>query len=107
IANVFLCRNERDSVFKTGLRGNPLILWGVLVEILLILAIDYTPWGQALFGTAPLPLSVWLIAIGFGAFLGFWKKCASVWCAAMRRGWLQNRPDRTNYCTGSTRRAML
>ena len=69
VVNVFLCRSERDSLFTTGLTGNPLILWGVLVEGLLILAIDYTPWGNALFGTAPLPFAVWWIAGVFGALL--------------------------------------
>ena len=35
------------------------------MEILLILSIDYTPWGNALFGTAPIPLAVWLFIIPF------------------------------------------
>ena len=82
VVNVFLCRSDRDSLFKTGLRGNPLILWGVLVEVALILGIDYTPWGNALFGTAPLPLGVWLIAISFGVLL---------WILEEMRKWLVRR----------------
>ena len=50
--------SERDYLCKTGITGNPLILWGVLVELLIIFAIDYTPWGNALFGTAPLPPAI-------------------------------------------------
>ena len=61
--------SERDYLCKTGITGNPLILWGVLVELLIIFAIDYTPWGNALFGTAPLPPAIWLIAGFFSALM--------------------------------------
>jgi magnesium-transporting ATPase (P-type) len=65
VANVFLCRSERRSLFFRGMFGNKLILAGVATEILLILLIAYTPWGNALFGTAPLPLSVWIFILPF------------------------------------------
>ena len=32
---------------------------------MLIALIDYTPWGNALFGTAPIPAAVWLFIIPF------------------------------------------
>jgi magnesium-transporting ATPase (P-type) len=65
IANVFICRNPRESVFRIGLLSNKLILAGIAVEIALILLIDYTPVGNAMFGTAPIPLAVWLFALPF------------------------------------------
>ena len=65
IANVFLCRSDRRSAFAFGLFSNKLILAGIAAEIALILLIDYTPWGNALFGTAPIPLAVWLFIIPF------------------------------------------
>jgi calcium-translocating P-type ATPase len=79
IVNVFLCRSDRDSLFKTGLMGNPLILWGIVVEVLLILAIDYTPWGNALFGTAPLAPGVWLCAGAFGVLLWGMEELRKLW----------------------------
>ena len=63
VVNVFLCRSSTRSVFATGLRGNPLILWGVALETGLILLIVYTPWGQAVFGTAPVAMSTWLFML--------------------------------------------
>ena len=45
--------------------SNRLILAGIATEILLIALIDYTPWGHALFGTAPIALAVWLFIIPF------------------------------------------
>ena len=52
IANVFICRSARESVFRMGLLINKLILAGIAVEIVLVLLINYTPWGNAVFGTA-------------------------------------------------------
>jgi magnesium-transporting ATPase (P-type) len=49
--------------------GNPLILWGVLLEIALILVIDYTTWGNVIFGTAPISGRVWLFVLPFAAGL--------------------------------------
>lgn len=65
VVNVFLCRSSVQSVFSRGLLGNRLILWGVLLEAVLILLINYTPWGNAALGTAPLPLEAWLFMLPF------------------------------------------
>lgn len=65
IANVFLCRDERRSAFTFGLFSNKLIIVGIAAEIALITLINYTPWGNSLFGTAPIPLSVWLFILPF------------------------------------------
>ncbi len=65
IANVFLCRSERESVRSRGFFSNKLILAGIAAEITLIALIDYTPWGNVLFGTAPIPAVVWLFIIPF------------------------------------------
>jgi calcium-translocating P-type ATPase len=69
IVNVFLCRSETRAVWVTGVRGNRLILWGVLLEVALILAIDYTALGNAIFGTAPISGLVWLSMVPFAAAL--------------------------------------
>jgi calcium-translocating P-type ATPase len=67
VVNVFLCRSSTRSVFSTGLFGNPLIICGVITEIALLLLINYTPWGNALLGTAGIGEQVWLFVIPFGA----------------------------------------
>jgi len=67
VVNVFLCRDPSASIFTVGLLANRLILLGVAVEIALILAIVYTPWGQSIFGTAALPLEAWLFMLPFAA----------------------------------------
>jgi hypothetical protein len=42
-----------------------MLLWGVLTEVGLILLIDYTAWGNRLFGTAPIAGEVWLFVVPF------------------------------------------
>ncbi len=67
VVNVFLCRSERESGFAAGVRRNRLILLGLVVEIGLILLIDYTSFGQRWFGTAPIDSAVWLFVLPFAA----------------------------------------
>ena len=70
IVNVFLCRSASRSVFSTGFLGNRLILWVVALEIVLVLAINYTPLGNLLLRTSPLGARIWLFIIPFaGAML--------------------------------------
>lgn len=66
VINAFLCRHPTESVFRSAWFGNPLLLLGIAVEISLILVIIYTPWGNSLFGTAPIGLDIWLYVIPFG-----------------------------------------
>ena len=56
VANVFACRSDHLSVFKLGWRTNPLIVWGIFTELIILALITYTPIGNEIFGTRPLPL---------------------------------------------------
>jgi sodium/potassium-transporting ATPase subunit alpha len=55
------------SVFSTGFFGNRLIVLGVLLEIILALAINYTSVGNWLLDTAPVLGELWLLLIASGA----------------------------------------
>ena len=65
IVNVFLCKTPGRSVFSVKLFDNKIILCGIALEVLLILSIDYTSWGNRLFGTLPIAAEVWLFIIPF------------------------------------------
>jgi sodium/potassium-transporting ATPase subunit alpha len=68
VANVFACRSANLSVFTIGWLTNPLIYWGIAVELMLLALISYTPVGNNLFGTGPLPL--WIFGpLALGAFV--------------------------------------
>jgi magnesium-transporting ATPase (P-type) len=66
IVNVQLCRSRTTSVSSVALFSNRLINAGIVTELAVILLIDYTAAGNALFGTAPIPVSAWLIVLPFG-----------------------------------------
>jgi magnesium-transporting ATPase (P-type) len=70
VVNVFACRHPSASVLRFGLATNPLLLFGIGVEIVLILLVVYTPLGNAAFGTAPLPLQPWVLMIVLGLAFG-------------------------------------
>jgi magnesium-transporting ATPase (P-type) len=65
VVNVLLCRSRRTSLLARPLFGNRLIWGGVAAEVALILLIDYTGPGQALFGTASIGIEVWLLLVPF------------------------------------------
>jgi sodium/potassium-transporting ATPase subunit alpha len=69
VANGFVCRSPRASIFSLGMFTNRLLLVGMLVAISLQLAIVYSPFGQKIFGTAALPLTAWLFAMSFALLL--------------------------------------
>ena len=60
VANVFACRSDRLSAARSGWFSNPVILWGIAIELTLLAAITYTPTGHEIFGTSPLP--PWIFA---------------------------------------------
>ena len=62
VVNVFLCRHPTRSVFAMDLACNPLLLWGIALELGLIALIAFMPWGNAIFGTAPIGIEAFAAA---------------------------------------------
>ena len=67
VANVQMCRSPSRSIFSGSVVENRLITLGIVTELALILLIDYTPVGRALFGTAAIDYTVWLFCLPFVA----------------------------------------
>jgi sodium/potassium-transporting ATPase subunit alpha len=82
VVNVFACRHPVVSAWRIRLTSNPLLLIGIAAEIVLLLLIVYTPIGNAAFGTAPLPASVWTLAVALGIGFGLLEEL---------RKWLRRR----------------
>lgn len=83
-----VCRSPAGSVSAPGLLGNRLLLAGVAVEIALIVLIDYTAWGNAIFGTSPIAAGVWLYVIPF-AFTMLAREEVRKWIFRSGRSWPQ------------------
>jgi magnesium-transporting ATPase (P-type) len=78
VANVFACRSETRPVTAKGILSNRLLVAGVVIELLVIAGIDYTPWGHRIFGTAAIGWTPWAVALPFAAALlgldALWKR---------------------------------
>jgi calcium-translocating P-type ATPase len=84
--NVFLCRSERHSALGRGLLGNRLILAGIAGELALLLLIAYTPAGNALYGTAPVGIGVWLFALPCALLMLALEELRKAWLGRRDRG---------------------
>ena len=80
VANVFVCRHPREPFWRLPLFANRMLLFGIGSELALLLAIVFTPLGQAVFGTAPLAASVWLIGAGLALLLAVAEESRKAWC---------------------------
>lgn len=65
MANGLTCRSAKESLSKIGILTNKYLLIGIVLEILLVLAIIYTPPLQHIIGTTALTLVDWLILLPF------------------------------------------
>ncbi len=63
--NVFACRTERESVFKTGFFRNRFILLSIFIEAALMLILIYTPYLSDTFGFHPVTLWDWAPLLAF------------------------------------------
>ena len=70
MVNLFVCRHPRLPAWRLPLFENRWLLAGLASEGVLLLLMLYTPLGNRLFGTAPLPIVAFLYALPFALFLG-------------------------------------
>ncbi|MBK8021464.1 MAG: cation-translocating P-type ATPase [Chloroflexi bacterium] len=64
-------RSHRESLFKVGLAGNPLLIGAVIVTVILQLIAIYTPFFNNLFNTSPLTLEQLLLCLMLSTVV-FW-----------------------------------
>jgi magnesium-transporting ATPase (P-type) len=67
VVNVHVCRSRRTSILSRPLFDNALLTAGIAAEVGLILAIDYTAVGNAVFGTAAIGYQAWLVVLPLAA----------------------------------------
>ena len=65
IGTALAARTEHASLRSVGFFSNPLLLWGILSEVVFAAALIYVPGLQGLFGTAPLRGTDLLILLAF------------------------------------------
>ncbi|HKU42651.1 MAG TPA: cation-transporting P-type ATPase [Polyangiales bacterium] len=65
IANVLVWRTTNESVIKKGILKNRAVVFGVLIELVILVVVVQSELGHRVFGTAPLPPAAWLVPIPF------------------------------------------
>lgn len=84
VVNAFLCRNATESLFSQNLLSNRLLLAGITLEIVVILTIVYTDWGNQLFGTSPIDAVTWLYMLPFVAAMLVLEEIRKFWVRRIR-----------------------
>jgi Ca2+-transporting ATPase len=93
--NSFAVRTEERSIFSVGFLSNrPLVLAG-LAGLGFVTCVSYVPALNAVFHTAPLKLSDWLVLVAFGGLLLAAEEARKAW-----RRW-RRRPDGRHGAAGS------
>ncbi|APH39684.1 cation-translocating P-type ATPase [Methanohalophilus halophilus] len=69
IANVFISRTRRDSVFSKSLLDNKTVLLGIGSELLILAFIIWNPIANLIFNTSPVAIGYIALAIPFGLLL--------------------------------------
>jgi len=59
VGAVMGCRTDRTSIFRIGFFTNRLVLWGIAVELTLLVTLIYVPFLQPVFNTATIGLGEW------------------------------------------------
>jgi magnesium-transporting ATPase (P-type) len=84
IINVFLCKSPGRSVFLSSWINNHIILWGIALELGLLLFIVYAEWGNKIFSTLPLAQGVWFFILPFPLAMLLLEECRK-WLAVKLR----------------------
>jgi magnesium-transporting ATPase (P-type) len=71
VGNVLACRTSKQSIFKTSLKTNKWIIFGIASQIGILALIVYVPLMQHVFTTAPLNLSDWAFLISLALIVVF------------------------------------
>lgn len=83
--NGLTVRTEEESIVRVGLLGNVPLLAAECLGIAMVTAISYLPALQAVFNTAPLSPSDWVLLVAFGVLLLLADESRKAWVRAGRR----------------------
>jgi len=68
VGHIFLCRTREVSIFNHGFTTNVVLLYGVIIEVCLILLIIFPPSSHLIFGSSTFPPSFWpLVFVSWAA----------------------------------------
>ena len=69
--NVLACRTSKQSIFKTSLKTNKWIIFGITAQIAILSLLIYVPFMQHIFTTTALSLSNWAFLVSLAVIVVF------------------------------------
>ena len=72
--HIFMCKTRNVSIFTHGVLRNSITLWGVCIEICLILLIIFPPSSHAIFTSNTFPARFWLLICIAPVALFLWQE---------------------------------
>ena len=69
--NVLACRTSKQSIFKTSLKTNKWIIFGIVAQLSILAFLVYVPLMQHVFGTTALGFTDWLYLISLALIVIF------------------------------------
>ena len=80
--HVFECKSETKGLWGISWLSNPGLIWAVLASAVMLAAVIYTPWLQAVFRTVPLASAELLRIFGYAAIVPL---ISSIWLSLPKR----------------------
>lgn len=84
--HIFLVKSRNASAFTHGLFRNEITLWGVVIEILIILLIVFAPSSEDVLFTRPFPGRFWALLVISPVLLCAYQEGRKAWIRAHPRG---------------------
>jgi magnesium-transporting ATPase (P-type) len=69
--NVLACRTTKQSIFKTSLKTNKWIIFGIMAQLSIIAFLIYVPPMQTLFTTTALTAGDWIFLLSLAVVVVF------------------------------------
>ncbi len=69
--NVLACRTSKQSIFKTSLKHNKWIIFGIVSQLAILAFLIYVPLMNTFFGTAPLDAGNWVFLLSLAVVVVF------------------------------------
>ncbi|TMW69112.1 hypothetical protein Poli38472_001268 [Pythium oligandrum] len=64
--HVWMCKTRRSSLFSHGIRNNPTMIYGSIIELSIMVILVYVPGIQGFMGSAAVDYVPWIIGFGSG-----------------------------------------
>lgn len=91
VFHIWLCKTRFLSIFTHGLMRNEFTLWGVTIEICLIILVIFPPSSNDIFGSRPFPPRFWALIVIAPAALFLWQEGRKWWVRRHPNGFIAKR----------------